>query len=620
MVNSLILLEPLLFLPTRPRIRPQASVRTVVGLSRVQSVVVVWDCVVHPGKVLIPMPAHRRHLTIMSCDIVNSTVYADAMDPEDFEILMTNFFETSKAVVERHRGAFAHHTGDGFTAYFGSPRTQGRNAQEAIECGLAVVEALSRLTVGEGSELLVRIGIATGLVVFSTINRQNNSSDFFAVGASVHLAARIQSLAAPGSVWVDLFTYDLAQRNFEFTDRGTHLLKGFSETKHVWEAGPPRALEFRFEERQEHLTPFVGRVRELQALDECWRLVEQGTGQAALISGEPGIGKSRFVFEFIKRVASQPPLVFQCLEDHENEPLHPLINHMRHLAQIVLNEPIEERRRKAGKFLDESFPGLGLLRPVVLSLIAQDGDELDMQYDSNPAYKFNALRSTIVDLAVVLKGESSRIVVVEDVQWIDPSSEEVLTSLIERAHQLRMLVIATSRNEGTLSKASLPLKRLPIVRLSTVEAVNLANHVFKGMTIGETVLGSVVERSDGIPLYVEEMARAVSETVRAKGSATLDEQDGGETSDGHMPIPDTLHGTLLARLDGLGEAGELAQIASVMGQEFDVKVLSKLAGWPAEALQRNLGTLVEFRRGQGAARRGFRQAGVQTRADPPGRL
>jgi class 3 adenylate cyclase/tetratricopeptide (TPR) repeat protein len=538
------------------------------------------------------MPAYRRPLTILSCDIVGSTAYADAMDPEDFEILMTNFYETGKAVVERHRGTFAHHTGDGFTAYFG-PRTQGRDAQEAIACGHAVVEALSGQVVPEGSGLLVRIGIATGLVVFSTINRQNNESNSFAVGACVHLAARIQALAAPGAVWVDSTTYDLAQRNFEFTDRGTHVLKGFAEPKHVWEAGPPRALEFRFEERQERLTPFVGRVHEQQVLDECWRLVQEGTGQTVLVSGEPGIGKSRFVFEFIKRVAPRPPLVFQCLQDHENEPLHPLINHIRHSAQVLPGEPAEERRRKTGKFLDESFPDLGLLRPVVLSLVAQDGDKLDTQYDSNPAYKFDALRSTISDLIVAHKGESPAIVVVEDIQWIDPSSEEVLASLIERAHESRVLVLVTSRSDGSLSKASLRLRRLPIIRLSTVEAVKLASHVLEGTTLSENVLGSVVERSDGIPLYVEEIARTVSETVRAKGIGTSGEEDGGQMPELLMPIPDTLHGTLLARLEGLGEARELVQIASVIGQELDVKVLSKLAGWPTEVLQRNLGTLVE---------------------------
>jgi class 3 adenylate cyclase/tetratricopeptide (TPR) repeat protein len=536
------------------------------------------------------MPAYRRHLTILSCDIVDSTGYAEAMDPEDFEVLMTVFHDTCKAVVESHRGTFAHHTGDGFIAHFGSPRTQGRNAQEAIACGLAVVEALSHQTIPHDGRIAVRVGIATGEVVLSASD--NAAADAFAVGKPVHLAARIQGLASRGAVFVDSTTYDLARRNFGFEDRGTHALKGFAEPEHVWEAGIPRLLEFRFEERQERLTPLVGRARELEVLDACLGLVEQGTGQTVLISGEPGIGKSRLVFEFVERAALRP-LVFQCLEDHENEPLHLWINHIRHSAGVVLSEPVGERRRKAGEFFDEFFPGLGWLRPVVLSLVARDGDEFGMQYDANPAYKIDALRPAIVDYIGALKDKAPKIIVVEDAHWIDPSSAEVLASLIERAAKTRILVLATSRSDSLANKGLPAVKPLRISKLSTLEALKLAGHVLQGVTIAEPVLARVVERSDGIPLYVEEMARAVSRTAQAKSNGALHTAKRNRAPDELMPIPDTLQGTLLARLDSLGEARELAQIASVIGQEFDVEVLSKLATCPADTLQGHLRTLVE---------------------------
>lgn len=540
------------------------------------------------------MPAERRQLTILSCDIVDSTHFVDSMDPEDFEVLMTVFFDTCKAAVEGHRGTFAHHTGDGFTAYFGSPRTQGRNAHEAIACGRAVIEALSRQTFPKGTRVHVRIGIATGIVVFSTIVRQNNSSDTFAVGAPVHLAARIQSMAPADQVCIDATSYHLAHRGFEFLDLGAQMLKGFAEPSRVWQVGNPRPVEFRFEERREPLAPFVGRNRALEALDERWGLARQGSGQTVLITGEAGIGKSRLVFEFIERSAlREPPLVFQCLEDHSSEPLHPWINYMRHAAQLLPNDSAEERRRKVGDYFDRSFPDSGWLRPFVVSLVAQGGGDLAAQDDANPAHKLDALRAAITDHIVGLRNNAARIIVLEDIHWIDPSSEEVLTALIERAAGTQVLVLATCRQDKDFGSASPLVTNLSLDRLSTVQAVKLANNIVEAAVVTKSMLAHVVERSDGIPLYIEELARTVSETGGLHWIGSSPWPDGNHSLDMHLPIPDTLQGTLLARLDGLGESKELAQIASVVGREFEIDVLAKLAPRPKEDLERDLGTLIK---------------------------
>jgi class 3 adenylate cyclase/tetratricopeptide (TPR) repeat protein len=545
------------------------------------------------------MPSDRRHLTILNCDIVNSTQYADSMDPEDFESVLTIFYVTCKSVVEAHRGIFAHHTGDGFTAYFGSPLSAGRNAQEAITCAGAIIEALGRSSLPKDTQLHVRIGIATGLVVFSTVNRQNNVSDSFAVGAPLHLAARIQGISPPDAVCVDDVTCRLAERNFEFADLGNHILKGFAEPARVWQAGKPRPVEFRFEERQDRLTPFVGRGRELKALEECRRLTEQGTGQTVLIAGEAGIGKSRLVFECIERIAqSRPPLVFQCLEDLQNEPLHPWINYMRHAADIAPSEPVEMRRDKAGRFIDRSFPNLDRLRPFVLSLVAQDSVEPQEEDDSTPAHKLDALRQAIVDQIVELHDDAVKIVVVEDAHWIDPSSESLLAALIERISASRVLMLVTCRKDRGFGAASPRVTHLSIERLNAVEAVKLASHLIRDTAIADSLLAQVVERSDGIPLYVEEMARTVSQTGHVQEPVESSD-DGHREAVGLLPIPDALQGTLLARLDGLGDSRQLAQIASVVGREFEVDVLTKLAARPKDAVARDLDALV----GAGLVRR-----------------
>ena len=521
------------------------------------------------------------------------------MDPEDFESLLTIFYETAKSVVESHRGIFAHHTGDGFTAYFGSPRSLGRNAQEAITCGRAIMAALDRARFPKASRIQVRIGIATGLVVYSTVNRHNNVSDSFAVGAPLHLAARIQALAPPGAIGVDDTSYRLAERNFTFSDAGSHLLKGFTEAMRVWQVGEPKPVEFRFAERREHLTPFVGRGRELDALDACRMRAAAGSGQTVLIQGEAGIGKSRLVFECIERIAPErPPLVFQCLEDQQNEPLHPWINYMRHAAKVLENEPLAERRRKAGAFIAGSLPDLGGLEPFVLSLIAQDSDDHHPDDDYTPAQKLDALRAAIVDQIVEPNGEALKVVVVEDVHWIDPSSEALLSALIERAAEARNLLLVTCRKDRGFGEASRFVTHLSIERLDAVQAVKLASHMIQGAGVADSLLAQVVQRSDGIPLYIEEMARTVSATGRvgedeARPSETTGERGAGRGPQTLLPIPDALQGSLLARLDGLGESRQLAQIAAVVGREFEIDVLAKLAQRPKDDVERDLATLMD---------------------------
>ena len=564
------------------------------------------------------MSSDRRHLTILNCDIVNSTFYADRMDPEDFESLLAIFYETCKAVVEDHRGTFAHHTGDGFTAYFGHPRTLGRDAQEAIACGLALIDALDRCRFPGGAKVQVRIGIATGLVVVSTVKRQHNGAESFAVGAPLHLAARIQAMSLPGTVGVDDASYRLAERNFAFADFGSHMLKGFAEPTHMWQVVMPRAVAFRFDERQERLSPFVGRSREMMVLDHCRDLAAQGAGQTVLITGEAGIGKSRLVFESIERMApARPPLVFQCLEDLQDEPLHPWINYARHAAKMIPSEPLESRRRKAGDFIDRTFPNLGRLRPFVLSLVAQDSGELHLGDDDAPAQKLDALRTAIVLRILDPDGAAGlRVVVVEDIHWIDPSSELLLISLIELAARSAVLMLVTGRKDRDFGAAGKHVTHLAIDRLNAVQAVSLASHMMQGTAIADSLLAQLIERSDGIPLYIEEMARTASETGGVQQAAASTEK--GEA--GLLPIPDALQGTLLARLDALGESRQLAQVAAVVGRGFALDLLAKLAGAPAggrgsrsrPARRRRPRPLAEDRDGE--------QFRIPPRFDPRGRL
>ena len=533
------------------------------------------------------MTADRRQITLMSCDMVDSTLYASSLDPEDLEELMTSYLNTCKKVIEDNRGTLAHHTGDGFLGYFGFPKTLGRNAQEAIECGLALIEELKKIRLPTGERIGVRVGVATGLVVLNDIHRLNNSSETFAVGGAIHLAARVQSLAERGKIFVDDTTYQLATANFEFADKGEHELKGFAHQHRLWEVLKPKQLGSRFSERIETSAPFVGRSQELQQLTRAWQQAQLGNGQAILISGEPGIGKSRIVHEFNERVAPMlPPLIYQCLEDRENSPLHPWINYMRNLAQLPSRDPLDERKQRATRVFEEALPGQERLQTFVLSMMLQDyqADFADDEID--PAYKLELLREALVSRVQKLGADDVQILLVEDIHWIDPSSEAVWNALVEEAAQHKLLLLATCHADKSDRFQRPGVSNLRLAKLDTKQAIALTSQILDAAQLSGTVVADIVERSDGVPLFVEELARNVSESGFTPDTAS-------STKASPDVIPNTLQGTLLARLDRLGTAKGLAQLASVIGRSFDTEVLALLCGEPVEELQDRLKALVE---------------------------
>lgn len=540
------------------------------------------------------MTADRRQITLLSCDMVDSTLYASSQDPEDLELLMTGYFETCKQVVEDSRGTLAHHTGDGFLAYFGFPRTLGRNAQEAIECGLALSEAMSEINVSGGGQVQVRIGIATGLVVLNDIHRLNNSSETFAVGSSIHLAARIQSTAETGKVLVDETTQQLASQNFEFIDKGIHQLKGFAQPNRLWQVGATKRVQSSFGERIEAQTPFVGRSQELQTLTSCWRKAQHGEGQVVLITGEPGIGKSRIVYEFVERVAPKnQPLVYQCLEDRENAPLHPWINQLRHTAQLLPREPLAHQHRKAAKVFDASFPGNERLRSFVLSMVSKGSSLPAAPDETDPEFKLDLLREAHVKRVFELGADEVQIVIVEDIHWIDPSSEAVWNSLVTEAAKHRVLLLATCHADRASEHVSPQLTHVRLDKLDAQQSIALASQIINAAQIQGTLISDIVDRSDGVPLFVAELARNLSETGFVPIESSSAPIEPKQSKEMLQLIPDTLQGTLLARLDRLGRSKRLAQIASVVGRQFGAEVLELLTKEVPAALAADLSVLVE---------------------------
>ena len=536
------------------------------------------------------MPAFRRHVSVLSCDIVNSTGLAISLDPEDLQILLATFLDTCKQTVEEHRGEFAHHTGDGFVAYFGSKKTQGRNAQEAISCGLSIVKALTEVSTAGGQAVEVRVGIATGLVVLSAVSELDQSSANLAIGPPVHLASRIQTAAKPGSVYVDATTHELAKTNFTFDDGGTHQFKGFTEPIQTWEVVAELPISLRFEERRERLLPYVGRSRERKILSESLELAKSGTGLTVLISGEAGIGKSRLVYDLIEnRCQGLAHRTFQCLQDHENEPLHPWVVQMRHQAGISLSERVDDRRRKAAEFCQQHSAEFGSVSQSMRSLISRDAEETDPQFDWNATYRLDALQSAII--CYIFPDESARLIVIEDIHWMDPSSFAIVNLLVPRVAHTPTLLVMTSRRSNDPVVGRENLLHLPLERLPASDARRLATHVIGTQSVSSHALASAVERSDGIPLYIEEMARSLSLAPKESRQATTGSKPNSAGQAASIPL--TLQGTLMARLDSLGDASTTAQLAAVIGPEFEFDVLCRLSGKSHDALQSEILALVD---------------------------
>lgn len=541
------------------------------------------------------MTAERRQLTILNCDIVGSSNYADRMDPEDFEELLSRFFRTCNGTVAGHGGTVAHHTGDGILAYFGYPRTEGHDARDAIDCGQAIVDALNGGE-GEGVEgLHVRIGIATGEVVLTDVEVQHARADRIAIGSAAHRSDRIQRLSSPGKISVDDTSRRLSVGYFSFIDRGVHKLRGFTEPSHVWEVGRPKPIALRFQERGPSIAPIVGRDRQLVSLEGKWEQVQAGNGQAVCICGEPGIGKSRLAFEFTDRIGlGDDAIVLQCLPGHEHAPLHPWANYIRHSAGVMPQDTPSNRRAKVARVLESDFAEHAWLHGFALQFLAPSDDERWMDDDGILAsHKLTALKEALIQTVLTRSMRTPQVLVIEDLHWVDPTSRALLESLLRSIPESRILTLITTRPEGRDALSRWEVEVLDLPRLNAHESGELVRRIASSEVTRRGVIDQVVARSDGIPLYVEEMARAINEgeMLLPEEAAPADGPSGCFTN--RTAIPDALQGTLHARLDSLGNCKRLAQVASVVGREFDLEMLAALAGRSTGSLENDLVTLVE---------------------------
>ena len=543
-----------------------------------------------------PLPARsaeRRQLTVMLVDLVGSTALSSQLDPEDMREVIRAYQNTVAGEVSRLEGHVAKFMGDGVLCYFGWPRAHEDEAERAVRAGLAIVTAVAKLT-GGGQALACRVGIATGLVVVGDVVGEGSSREETVVGDTPNVAARLQAIAPPAAVVIATSTRRLLGTTFELEDLGPQLLKGFVGTIGAWRVQGEHAVDSRFEARSTGPTPLVGREEEVALLVERWHQAQHGEGQVVLLSGEPGIGKSRITRALYERLDGVPHLRLrhQCSPYYVDTPLRPLVEHFEQAAGF---QPDDQPAAKLGKLealLAEGTERTSTATPLIAAILSIPLDGCYPPLTGPPQQQREATIEALAERVTDLARRQPVLTVFEDLHWADPTTLELLDRLIGRIAGERVLVLLTSRPDFSPPWKCRPHATLiSLNRLPRRQSAALAAAVAGEHGLPDTVLHEIVARADGVPLFIEELTKTVVETA---GDTMM--PDGGRHRTAgttqRPAIPATLQDSLMARLDRLAGSKELAQIGATIGREFGYELLAAVSELAESELREGLGQLV----------------------------
>lgn len=534
--------------------------------------------------------AERRQLTLLFCDLVGSTSLSTQLDVEDLRALIAAYHRRCTEVVERNGGYVAKYMGDGLLVYFGYPLAHEHDAERAVRTGLDLVGSVGELVTPAGRPLQIRVGIATGEVVVGDMIGAGASWERGVVGETPNLAARLQGIANPDTVVIADGTRRLVGNLFELQDLGQHSLKGIDGRVHAWAALRTGGRESRFEALQsDTLVALQGRKDEEETLMACWRAARTGQGRLVLLSGEAGIGKSRLIADLAGRLtaAAYARLRVFCSPQHTDSAFYPFVAQLERAAGFAADDTVQAKLDKLDVLLVPTLPAPGD-RALLASLLRVPNDGRHTEPGLTPPQRRQQTFDAMARYIRAMSGASPLLMLFEDAHWADPSSLELLGRLIEGLAGNRIMMVVTSRPEFMppwLGDSDATV--IVLDRLARSDAEAMIDRLAEGQSLPASVRRDILERADGIPLFVQELTRAVLESAQA-GAA--------------LSVPATLQASLMARLDRLGAAKGVAQVGAVIGRRFSHVMLVAAAGRPEAEIEASVGQLVAagllFREGQ----------------------
>ena len=534
--------------------------------------------------------AERRQITVMFCDLVGSTALSSRVDPEELRDVMAAYQTAAGAVIERYEGHVAQYLGDGLMTYFGWPKAHEDDAHRAIKAGLEIVGAVKEINAP--AVLSVRVGIATGPVVVGETGAGDASVPKTAVGATPNLAARLQALATPDAVLIAATTRQLIGASFALDDLGPQILKGIGNETAVFRVVGEDAAISRFDAAHgTGLTAFVGRETETALLTERWTQACDGEGQVVLLCGEPGIGKSRIIQELRDRLTDEPHIRvrYQCSPYHTNSVFHPMIEQLERAAGFAHDEAADVKLDKLEALLAQSSDDVAAVVPLIAAMLSLPTDRYP-SLNLSPERQKDLTIAVLVDQVLGLAKDQPVLMIFEDAHWSDPTTLETFSAIINRIQDAAVLLVISYRSEFTPPWADLNHVSVHVLnRLGRTLGTAMVAKVTSGKALPEDVLDQIIAKTDGVPLFVEELTKTVLEAGFLKD---LGDRYGLEGPLPDLAIPTTLQDSLMARLDRHKLVKEVAQTGACIGRKFSYDLLAAISPLDDLALQDSLQQLV----------------------------
>ncbi|HKQ26012.1 MAG TPA: AAA family ATPase [Burkholderiales bacterium] len=549
-----------------------------------------------PAPTTKPPAGERRQLTVLFCDMVGFTELANRVDPEVLQRIIRSYEDACAVCIARYEGYVFQRLGDAIVAFFGYPLAHEGEAERAIRAALEIIESLAKLDVPDAGHLAVRIGIATGLVVVSSVEKG-------AVGETMNLASRLQGIARPGSIVVSERVHHLAGGSFDYEDLGEQTLKGIARPTHAYRIVQVSEAASRFEAAhgEAGLTPLVGREQEIGLLLERWQLSQEGEGQIVMLSGEPGIGKSRVLSALRERLEHRHVqfLLFQCSPYYINSAFWPSIDNLERTLKFARDEPPESKLDKLEALVVAHYG-----RPLsdvrfIASMLSIPCDERYGTISMTPQKHKDETLRTLADLTEAAARNQPIVMLFEDLHWADPTTLELLDVLIQRLRSIPLLMLLTHRPEfQSRWSGQANVSALNLSKLTRAQTAAIVARLVGVKDLPAALLEQILAHTDGVPLFVEELTKSILESGELKEAGDHYEYVGSSDS---ITIPATLRDSLMARLDRLLPAKEIAQIGAAIGREFSYELIAAVVPHPKTDLDSALNQLTEsglaFRRG-----------------------